>query len=131
MIRRNGKVVRRDPAGLPTRRQKETLDMRKSRTPGSKSAVKATAAAIGAVLVLTMIFVQPQRMTADAASPTSVTLSPTATAPVTWAGTAVGGGALNAAPVIGSETLCRDGLTCDTFTLNIGGTAASWAGKRV
>lgn len=105
--------------------------MRKSRTLRSKSALKATAAAVGAVFVLTTIFIQTQRLTADAASPTSVTISPTATAPVTWAGTAIGGGALNAAPVIGSETLCREGLTCDTFTLNVGGTAAAWAGKRV
>jgi hypothetical protein len=105
--------------------------MRKSRTPRSKTALKALGTAAGVFFVLTTIFVQPQRMTADAASPTSVTLSPTATAPVTWAGTAIGGGALNAAPVVGSETLCREGLTCDTFTLNVGGTAAAWAGKRV
>ena len=105
--------------------------MRKSRTPRSKSVFKAFGAAAGAALVLTMIFAQPRTMTADAASPTSVTLSPTATAPVNWAGTAIGGGALNAPPVIGSETLCREGLTCDTFTLNVGGTQAAWAGKRV
>ena len=105
--------------------------MRKSRTPRSKSALKALGAAVCAAFVLITIFVQTRTWTADAASPTSTTLSPTATAPVTWTGTAIGGGALNAAPVIGSETLCRDGLTCDTFTLNIGGTAASWAGKRV
>ncbi|HEX8294041.1 MAG TPA: sialidase family protein, partial [Pyrinomonadaceae bacterium] len=80
---------------------------------------------------MTTIFVASQTLTAGAASPTNTTLSPTAAAPVTWAGTAVGGGALNAAPVVGSETLCRDGLTCDTFTLNIGGTASAWAGKLV
>jgi hypothetical protein len=105
--------------------------MRKSKTPKSKSAFKALGAAIAAAFILTTIFVQPQRMTADAASPSSVTISPTATAPVTWAGTAVGGGALNAPVAIGSETLCREGLTCDTFTLNVGGTTAAWAGKRV
>jgi hypothetical protein len=105
--------------------------MRKSRTRKSQNALKTLGLAAGAVFILTMIFATPQLMTADAASPTSTTLSPTATGPVTWTGTAVGGGALNAAPVLGSEALCRDGLTCDTFTLNIGGTAASWAGKRV
>jgi hypothetical protein len=105
--------------------------MRKSRTPGSKIALKALGTAVCAVFVLTMTFVRTQTMTADAASPTSTTLSPTATAPVTWTGTAVGGGALNAAPVVGSETLCREGLTCDTFTLNVGGTTAAWAGKRI
>ncbi|HEX7956620.1 MAG TPA: sialidase family protein, partial [Pyrinomonadaceae bacterium] len=105
--------------------------MRKSRTPKSKSALKTLGATAGAILILTTIFVASQTFTADAASPTSTTLSPTATSPITWAGTAIGGGALNAPPVIGSETLCRDGLTCDTFTLNVGGTAASWAGKVV
>ncbi|HEX8719111.1 MAG TPA: sialidase family protein [Pyrinomonadaceae bacterium] len=80
---------------------------------------------------MTTIFVASQTLTAGAASPTSTTLSPTATSPVTWTGTAIGGGALNASPVLGSEALCRDGLTCDTFTLNVGGTAAAWAGKRV
>jgi len=105
--------------------------MRKSRTLRSQSALKALGAVIGAIFVLTMIFAPPQMLTAGAASPTSTTISPTATSPVTWAGTAVGGGAINLAPVIGSETLCREGLTCDTFTLNIGGTAAAWAGKLV
>ncbi|HWS87593.1 MAG TPA: sialidase family protein [Pyrinomonadaceae bacterium] len=105
--------------------------MRRSRTPKSKSALKALGASVGALLLLTMIFALPQMMTADAASPTSTTLSPTATSPVTWTGTAIGGGALNAAPAVGTETLCREGLTCDTFTLNVGGTTAAWAGKVV
>jgi len=105
--------------------------MRKSRTPRLQGALKASGAAVGAILVLTMIFALPQTLTVDAASPTSRTLSPTATAPVTWTGTAIGGGALNAAPAVGSETLCVEGLTCDTFSLNIGGTAAAWAGKVV
>ncbi len=105
--------------------------MRISRTPKSQNALKALGAAVCAIFVLAMIFAPPQMIEADAASPTSTTLSPTATSPVTWAGTAIGGGALNAAPVIGSETLCREGLTCDTFTLNVGGTPAAWAGKLV
>ena len=105
--------------------------MKSSGSQRAKNALKATAATALAVFVLTLIFAQPRRLTADAASPTSVTVSPTATAPVTWAGTALGGGALNAAPVLGSEALCREGLTCDSFTLNVGGTAAAWAGKRV
>jgi len=105
--------------------------MRKTRTPRLKSALKALGAAVGTVFVLTMIFAPPQTLTADAASPASTTLSPTATSPVTWTGTAIGGGALNAPPAVGTETLCREGLTCDTFTLNVGGTSAAWAGKVV
>lgn len=105
--------------------------MRKSRNPQPKSVLKTLGVTAGAILLLTTIFAASQTFTAGAASPTSTTLHPTATSPVTWNGTAIGGGALNAAPVIGSETLCRDGLTCDTFTLNLGGTAAAWAGKVV
>ena len=105
--------------------------LRKSRTLKSQGALKALGGTLGAIFVLTMVFAPPQTWTADAASPTSRTLSPTATAPVTWTGTAVGGGALNAAPAVGSETLCVEGLTCDTFTLNVGGTTAAWAGKLV
>ena len=87
--------------------------------------------AAGATLILTTIFVASQMLTAGAASPVSTTLGPMTTAHITWTGTAIGGGALNAAPVIGSETLCREGLTCDTFTLRVVGTAADWAGKVV
>ena len=105
--------------------------MKNSKTLKSSRALKAFGAAAGAALLLTLIFATTRPLTADAASPSATTLTPTATAPVTWTGTALGGGALNAAPVLGSETLCREGLTCDTFTLNVGGTAASWAGKRV
>jgi hypothetical protein len=50
---------------------------------------------------------------------------------VTWLGTATGGGALNAPLLIGGEDLCQEGLSCDTFTLNVGGTAADWSGKLV
>ncbi|HEX7312969.1 MAG TPA: sialidase family protein [Pyrinomonadaceae bacterium] len=105
--------------------------MRRARTPKSKRALKTLGAVAGAILTLTTIFLASRTPTAGAASPTSTTLSPTATSPVTWTGTAIGGGALNAAPVLGSEALCREGLTCDTFTLNVGGTAATWAGKLV
>lgn len=66
-----------------------------------------------------------------ASSPTGGTINPAATTPVTWTGSAVGGGGLNAPLLIGSEDLCQEGLTCDTFTLTVGGTTADWAGKLV
>jgi hypothetical protein len=65
---------------------------------------------------------------AQAANPASATISPTDTG-LTWNGTATGGGALNG-PEIGSEDLCQEGITCDTFTLTIAGAPADWAGKR-
>ena len=66
-----------------------------------------------------------------ASNPTGGTISPTATTPVTWTGTGVGGGALNAPVGIGGEDLCQEGISCDTFTLTVGGTTADWAGKLI
>jgi hypothetical protein len=67
-----------------------------------------------------------------ASSPSGVTINPTATTPVTWVGTATGGGALNAPlGLIAPEDLCQEGLSCDTFTLTVGGTAADWSGKLI
>jgi dipeptidyl aminopeptidase/acylaminoacyl peptidase len=57
------------------------------------------------------------------AFPLSNTLSPTATAPISWIGTA--SGPASAGPV----TSCREGLDCDTFILTLSGTTADWAGK--
>ena len=68
---------------------------------------------------------------ARASAPSGGTINATATTPVTWTGTATGGGALNAPLLIGSEDLCQEGLTCDTFTLTVGGTTADWSGKLI
>jgi hypothetical protein len=66
-----------------------------------------------------------------ASSPAAGTISSTATTPLTWIGTGTGGGALNAPVGIGGEDLCQEGLTCDTFTLTVGGTTADWSGKLI
>lgn len=66
-----------------------------------------------------------------ASGPTLGTINANATSPITWVGTATAGGALNAPLLIGGEDLCQEGLTCDTFTLNVGGTAADWSGKLI
>jgi hypothetical protein len=67
-----------------------------------------------------------------ASNPAGGTINATATTPVTWIGTATGGGALNAPlGLIGSEDLCQEGLTCDTYTLTVGGTTADWSGKLI
>ncbi|HET6851656.1 MAG TPA: hypothetical protein VFH46_04995 [Pyrinomonadaceae bacterium] len=68
----------------------------------------------------------------SASSPSGATINPTATTPLTWIGTAPGGGALNAPlGLINGEDLCQEGLTCDTFTLTVGGTQADWSGKLI
>jgi hypothetical protein len=68
----------------------------------------------------------------SASGPSSGTLNPTATTPLTWIGTAPGGATPNAPlGLIGGEDLCQEGLNCDTFTLTVGGTAADWSGKLV
>src|ERR1044072_1429113 len=68
---------------------------------------------------------------ARASNPTGGTINPTATTPLTWTGTAVAGGTLNAPVGIAGEDLCQEGLTCDTFTLTVGGTTADWTGKLI
>src|ERR1044072_4358531 len=64
-------------------------------------------------------------------NPIGGTINPMATTPITWTGTAVAGGALNAPLLIDSEGLCQEGLNCDTYTLTVGGTSADWAGKLI
>jgi hypothetical protein len=68
----------------------------------------------------------------SASSPSAGTLNPSASGPLTWIGTGTGGGALNAPlDLVAPEDLCQEGLTCDTFTLTVGGTAADWSGKLI
>jgi hypothetical protein len=78
-----------------------------------------------------LVIVLPGFYKTRASNPSAGTINATATTPLTWTGTATGGGALNAPLLIGSEDLCQEGLTCDTFTLTVGGTAADWAGKLI
>ena len=66
-----------------------------------------------------------------ASGPATGTLDPSAAGPLTWVGTATGGGALNAPLLVAPEDLCQEGLTCDTFTLTVAGTPADWSGKLV
>lgn len=67
---------------------------------------------------------------AHASDPTSGTITPAST-PLTWRGTAIAGGVLNAPIVLPAEDLCEEGVTCDTFYLNLSGTPADWTGKQV
>lgn len=69
---------------------------------------------------------------ARAATPATGELSPTSSAPVRWDGTAAG--SVNPSPPVfisnsGPLLECREGLNCDTFRLNIGGTEADWTNR--
>src|ERR1043165_595494 len=76
--------------------------------------------------------VMPVFRSSSASSPAGATISATSTTPVTWTGTGVGGGALNAPlGLIAGEDLCQEGINCDTFTLTVAGTAADWSGKLI
>src|ERR1051326_9339836 len=66
-----------------------------------------------------------------ASNPAAGTINPTATTPLTWIGTGVGGGALNAPVGIGGEDLCQEGINCDTFTLTVAGSPSDWSGKLI
>ncbi|HET6975689.1 MAG TPA: hypothetical protein VFI24_05165 [Pyrinomonadaceae bacterium] len=86
--------------------------------------------AAGFILALVTL-VLPGFNRSRASNPTGGTINPTATTPVSWTGTALAGGAVNAPLLINSEDLCQEGITCDTFTLTVGGSAADWAGKLI
>ena len=87
---------------------------------------------ISAIFILALLAIAlPGFYKTRASNPSAGTINATATSPLTWTGTAVGGGALNAPVLIGAEDLCQEGLTCDTFTLTVGGTTADWAGKLI
>jgi len=86
--------------------------------------------ALSFVLFL-LVTVLPLVDRTGASSPSGGTLNATATTPLTWLGTATGGGALNAPLLITGEDLCQEGLTCDTFTLTVGGTTSDWSGKLI
>src|ERR1043165_7042066 len=89
-------------------------------------------ALIAATFILALLTLAlPGFNRARASNPTGGTINPTATTPVTWTVTAVAGGALNAPVGIGGEDLCQEGLSCDTFTLTVGGTTADWSGKLI
>ncbi|HET7114780.1 MAG TPA: hypothetical protein VFI57_14130, partial [Pyrinomonadaceae bacterium] len=84
------------------------------------------------IVALMLAIALPAFRSSSASTPTGSTINPSATTPVTWMGSATGGGALNAPlGVIGGEDLCQEGLTCDTFTLTVGGTSADWSGKLI
>ena len=88
---------------------------------------------ISAILVaLALAIALPAFRSTSASAPSGATIHATTTTPVTWVGTGTGGGALNAPlGLVGGEDLCQEGLSCDTFTLTVGGTPADWAGKLV
>jgi hypothetical protein len=74
----------------------------------------------------------PALNSTSASSPSGGTINPTTAAPITWIGTGTGGGTLNSpVGVIGPEDLCQEGISCDTFTLTVGGTPADWSGKLI
>src|ERR1043165_9727315 len=76
--------------------------------------------------------VMPVFRSSSASSPAGATISATSTTPVTWTGTGVGGGALNAPlGLIGGEDLCQEGINCDTFTLTVAGNPSDWSGKLI
>jgi hypothetical protein len=83
---------------------------------------------VGVLALLTVAFIAGP--TAEASNPTAGTIGPSSP-DLTWQGTGVAGGALNAPLVLKGEDLCEEGVTCDTFYLTLSGTPADWAGKQV
>lgn len=75
---------------------------------------------IGLGLIIFML--APPRMRSATPATGTVNAGGPATA---WDGTALGTGSA------GGEGTCVEGVSCDTYTLTVGGAAADWAGKRV
>jgi len=87
---------------------------------------------IAATMIAALFFiVLPALRSTHASNPASGNINRTDTQPLLWTGTGIGGGALNAPVAIGGEDLCQEGVTCDTFTLNVGGTPSDWSGKLI
>ena len=87
---------------------------------------------IAAIFIIALVVgILPALRKTSASSPAGGTISATATTPVTWTGTGVAGGALNAPVGIGGEDLCQEGISCDTFTLTVAGNPSDWAGKLI
>ena len=63
---------------------------------------------------------------ARAATPTSGSIAPTQGSPTTWQGGIPAGTNQS-----NGETLCQEGVTCETFALSVTGSPADWAGKVV
>lgn len=75
------------------------------------------------VSVVAVLLVLSPFWSARAAAPQSGTINP-AGPNVTWIGTAVGTGGAN-------ESVCVEGVNCDTFLLTVSGMPADWTGKLV
>src|SRR5438132_14212576 len=75
------------------------------------------------LLVLFALCVVEADSRAWAATPTAGTVTATGPA-VSWTGTA-------AATTSADETTCVEGVSCDTFTLTVGGSPTDYAGKVV
>jgi uncharacterized repeat protein (TIGR01451 family) len=91
---------------------------------GGRARRRTRSILIGIILLAFMACAIPLYRT-RAAAPSSGTLDPGDTAPVTWNGTATGGTAPD------GEASCTEGENCDTFTLTLSGQPSDWVGKKV
>ena len=82
----------------------------RTRQPWSKRIALRLFIAATFIIALT-VGILPVLKKTSASSPAGGTISPTTTTPVTWTGTGVGGGALNAPVGIAGEDLCQEGIT--------------------
>ncbi|HEY0003815.1 MAG TPA: hypothetical protein VGB17_03305, partial [Pyrinomonadaceae bacterium] len=83
-------------------------------------------APIVALALYFAVLVSSPLLTTRAALPAGATLSPSATEPVIWTGTATG-----PASAMSTAASCREGVDCDTFALSLDGSAADWANRAV
>ena len=79
---------------------------------------------LGAVFAMAaLVLFMP--MFSTRAQSSSGTIHANDTSAVTWTGSALTAGAVN------TESVCQEGVNCDSYTLDVAGTKDDWAGKRV
>ena len=75
---------------------------------------------IASIVLVVLALSTTRSRSANPPNNASTPLTPTGS-PLAWDGTATGTGAAN------GESSCVEGISCDTFTLTVGGTQADWA----
>ena len=100
--------------------------MKKSSLSTARATVSALFLIIGLLLAVLALSTTKLRSANPPSNPPSPGFRPT-DSPLAWDGTAAGTGAAN------GESTCVEAVSCDTFTLTVGGTQADWAaaGKRI
>jgi hypothetical protein len=91
------------------------------KTNPSSFSARATIGTLFLITGIVLVVLALSTTRSRSATPGSGTITGPTGSPLAWDGTATGTGAAN------GESSCVEGVSCDTFTLSVGGTQADWA----